>query len=163
MCVRIQSVKPEVSLSHHSSGVTHLSYILKTGSLHGLWFTGLVRLSPRDPGFASPVLGVQARLYLAFHFLFFHLFSGNGSQVLMLVRQALYSLSHLLNLVVKHFQIHEKSVRLERWLSSYNQDWFPVGGSQMPVTPVPGGSVALSGLHRYCMHVVHRHTRRQNS
>ena len=39
----------------------------------------------------------------------------------------------------------------------------PHGNPQLSVTPVPAYLTTLSGLHEYCIHVVHRHTCRQNT
>ena len=36
------------------------------------------------------------------------------------------------------------------------------GGSQTSITPVPEDPVCFSGLHGYCMHVVHKDTFKQN-
>jgi hypothetical protein len=39
----------------------------------------------------------------------------------------------------------------------------PQGSSQLSVTPVLGDPRSTSGFHRACIHMVHRHTGRQNT
>lgn len=48
-------------------------------------------------------------------------------------------------------------------LAALLEDLYPEGSSQLSITLGPGDRMPSSGFQGYCMHMVNRHTSRQNN